>query len=82
MTTTALRQELQGYLAAIPERRLTALKPLLADLANDGADYWKPIIEPASPEEIEMIEEGVREYHEHPETFISLKDFLAERGEA
>jgi hypothetical protein len=39
-------------------------------------DYWKPVIEPASPEEIAMIEEGMKEYREHPESFISLKDYL------
>lgn len=75
MTGVALREKLHGYIDTISERRLMALSPLLADLA-EADDYWKPVIEPASPEEIEMIKEGVREYHEHPENFISLADYM------
>jgi hypothetical protein len=77
MTGTALRQELHAFIDTIPERRLTALRPLLADLATDDNDYWKPVIEPASPEEIAMIKEGVQEYRDHPENFISLADYMA-----
>jgi hypothetical protein len=46
MTATALRKEIHGYIDAIPDNKLEVLKPLLSDLADD---YWKPIIEPASP---------------------------------
>jgi hypothetical protein len=35
-------------------------------------DCWKPIIEPASPEEIAVIEEGEKDYRDNPESFIPL----------
>jgi hypothetical protein len=73
METAALRNELHSYIDTLPERSLSALKPLLTVLAED---YWKPVIEPADPEEIAMIEEGMKEYRKHPESFISLKDYL------
>jgi len=38
----------------IPDRSLPAIKPLLTYIADD---YWKPVIEPASPEEIAMCDE-------------------------
>jgi hypothetical protein len=33
-------------------------------------DYWKPVIEPASPEEASMIDERVREYERDPSSFV------------
>jgi uncharacterized protein with ATP-grasp and redox domains len=68
MTAEVLRKELQGYIAAMPERNLSMLKPLLSRLARPTYT-----IEPASPEECERIEERVREYHENPDSFVSLK---------
>jgi len=56
--TTVLRKELHAILDEIPERSLPAVKPLLTYLAND---YWEPVTEPASPEEIAMIEESLAE---------------------
>ena len=41
---------------------------LLAD------DFWKPIIEPASPEEAAMIDERMKDYEKDPSSFISLSD--------
>ncbi len=67
MTTAMLRQELHTYIDTIPENRLTALKPLLADLAND---YWQPVIEPANQEETAMIDERVSEYERNTASFI------------
>ena len=51
MTVAGLRKELHGYIDTMPEYNLTALKPLLSVLAE-------PLytIEPASEEEIEMVE--------------------------
>jgi hypothetical protein len=68
MNAAVLREELQGYIAAMPERKLEMLKPFLAEFAKPAY-----IIEPASPEECAMVEERVREYHENPSSFISLK---------
>jgi len=37
-------------------------------------DYWKPVIEPASPEEIAMADKRMKDYEKEPSSFISLKD--------
>jgi hypothetical protein len=68
MTESVLRKELQGYIAAMPERSLYALKPLLSVLAE-------PLytIEPASPEECAMVEERVKEFYENPASFVPLE---------
>ena len=68
MTATVLRKELQGYIATMSERKLFILKPLLSELAKP--EY---VIEPASPEECARVEERVKEYHENPDSFVSLK---------
>lgn len=65
MTAAVLRKELQGYIAIMPERNLSMLKPLLSGLAKPAYT-----IEPASPEECAMVEERVKEYHENPDSFI------------
>jgi len=69
MNTAVLRKELHGYIDSMPDRSLAALKPLLSVLAE-------PLytIEPASPEEIVMIEEGMAEYRRNPSSFIPLED--------
>ena len=74
---TILRQELHGFIDTIPENRLTELKSLLADLAEE---YCKPVIEPANQEEIAMIEEGMQEYEKNPESFITLSEYKKSRG--
>jgi hypothetical protein len=68
MAATVLRKELHGYIDAMPEYNLVALKPLLSVLAE-------PLytIEPASPEECAMVEERVKEYHENPSSFVPLE---------
>ena len=40
---------------------------LLAD------DFWKPIIEPASPEEAAMIDERMKDYEKDPSSFVPFK---------
>jgi hypothetical protein len=55
----------------IPERSLPAVKPLLSYIVDD---YWKPVIEPASPEEIAMADKRMKDYEKEPSSFISLKD--------
>jgi hypothetical protein len=37
-------------------------------------DYWKPVIEPASPEEIAMADKRMKDYENDPSSFIPLKD--------
>jgi len=70
MTTTVLRKELHNIIDAIPDRSLPALKPLLTHLADD---YWKPVIEPASPKEAARIDKRFREYEKDPSSFVPWK---------
>jgi hypothetical protein len=44
-------------------------EPLLAFIVED---YWKPVIESASPEEISIAEERIKDYKRDPSSFISL----------
>jgi len=67
MTTAVLRKEIHSIIETMPDRSLPALKPLLTFIADD---YWKPVIEPASPEEAAMIDERVKEYEKNPSSFV------------
>ena len=69
MTATVLRKELHDIIDVVPDQSLPAIKPLLAFLAED---YWKPVIEPASPEEIAMVDERMKDYEKDPSSFIPL----------
>ena len=69
MTTAVLRKEIHSIIEAMPDRSLPAVKPLLSFIAED---YWKPIIEPASPEEIAMADERIKDYEKDPSSFIPL----------
>jgi hypothetical protein len=71
MTAVALRKELQGYIAKMPDRNLAALKPLLSVLAEPAEPLYT--IEPASPAECKKIEKHVKEYHENPASFVPWK---------
>ena len=71
MTAAVLRKEIHSIIDAIPEQSLPAIKPLLDHLAYD---YWKPVIEPADPEEIVKIDEGMEEYRNNPDSFIPLEN--------
>ena len=61
--------ELHTMIDTLPDRSLPAIKPLLFFLAND---YWKPVIEAASPEEVEMINERMKDYETDPSSFVPL----------
>ena len=67
MTAAILRKELHSAIDAMPDRNLPAVKPLLDYIAED---YSKPVIEPASPEEIAMCDERVEEYKRDPSSFV------------
>ena len=71
MTTAVLRKELHTIIDTMPDRSLQAVKPLLSYIVED---YWKPVIEPASPEEIAMAEKRMKDYEKEPSSFISLKE--------
>ena len=68
MPATALRKELQGYLAKMPEYRLEVLKPLLSELAEPLY-----VIELATPEEAKKAEKRIKEYHRNPSSFVPYK---------
>ena len=70
MTTAVLRKEIHSIIDNMPDKSLPAIKPLLAFLAKD---YWKPIIEPASQEEIELVEERMKDYEKDPSSFVPFK---------
>jgi hypothetical protein len=69
MTATVLREELHSMIDIVPDRSLPVIKPLLTYLADD---YWQPVIEPASPEEIAMIDERMKDYETDPSSFMAL----------
>ena len=69
MTAAVSRKELHTMIDTIPEQSLQVIIPLLNFLSND---YWKPVIEPATPEEIEMIDERMKEYEKDPSCFAPL----------
>jgi hypothetical protein len=71
MTTAVLRKEIHSIIDTMPDKSLPALKPLLDFIAED---YWKPVIEPASLEEIAMAEERIKDYERDPSSFIPLSD--------
>jgi len=73
-TAVFTRQRLHRFIDELPETSLPAVEPLLSYMADD---YWTPVIEPANAEESALIEEGMKHFHEHPEDFISLDNFLA-----
>ena len=70
MTAAILRKELHTMIDTMPDQSLPAIKPLLTYIAED---YWKPITEPASPEEAAMIDKRVKEYEKDPSSFILRK---------
>ena len=70
MTEAILRKEIHGIIDAMPSRSLPALKPLLIFIAEN---YWKPVIEPATPEEIAMCNERMKDYENDPTSFVPLE---------
>ena len=70
MTEAVLRKEIHGIIDAMPGRSLPAIKPLLTFIADD---YWKPVIEPASSEEIAMCDERMKDYEKDPSSFVARK---------
>ena len=76
MTEAVLRKEIHGIIDAIPVRNLHALKPLLSVLAEPAYTIETDL----TPEEIAIIDEGIQEFRDHPENFISLKDYLSENS--
>jgi DNA polymerase IIIc chi subunit len=70
MTATVLRKELHSMIDTMPDNFVQAILPLVTCFAEE---YWKPVIEPANPEEIDMIDERMKDYEEDPSSFIPLE---------
>ena len=68
MTAIALRKELQGYIAKMPEHRLKIIKPLLSELSEPLY-----IIELATPAESKRAEKRIKENYNDPSSFVPLK---------
>jgi hypothetical protein len=71
---TILRKELHSFIEIMPERNLSALRPLMAVLA--GIDEAVVIETDLTDEEHKLIEEGVRRYYEEPSNFVTLESVL------
>jgi len=75
-TQTSLRRELQAFIDIIPSKRLVALKPLLADLAE--SDF---VIETdLTDKEKKLIAEGRAEYERNPASFVTIAEYKNCRG--
>ena len=81
MNATAIRQELKGYIDALPEASLEAVRPILRSY-TDGDDQPLVYETDLTAEEREWIAEGRREAAEHPDDFITLDDYLKKIGRA
>lgn len=65
MTSATLRKKLHGYIDIMPDRNLTALKPLLSVLAEP---FYS--IEEATPEENAKGQKIMAEYKKDPSSFV------------
>jgi DNA-binding LacI/PurR family transcriptional regulator len=75
-TQTVTREQLHGYIDAMPDYGIPIVGPLLAHFADDTI-----IIETdLTTEEKADIAEGRKERKEHPENFISLDEYVKSRG--
>jgi hypothetical protein len=81
MNATAIRRELKGYIDTLPEASLEAVRPLLRSY-SEGEAGGEPLVYETdlTVEEREWIAEGMKEYEEHPENFISWADMKKELG--
>ena len=76
MTAAASRKELHTMIDAMPEHFVQAIMPLITCMSEE---YWKPVIEPASPEECAMVEERMKEYETRPENWVSWEEVKRRR---
>ena len=82
--TTALRQELHDFIDIMPERKLSALKPLISILMEeeypigieDIPESDIAIESNLTDEERAIIARGVARYHERPEEFVTLDSVI------
>ena len=70
MTATVSRKELHTMIDTMPDHFIQAMMPLVTCIADE---YWKPVIEPASPEETAMCDERMKDYERDPTSFVPFK---------
>ncbi|MDR1277958.1 MAG: hypothetical protein LBK02_04340 [Treponema sp.] len=70
MTSAVLRKELHTMIDAMPDNFVQAIIPLVTCFADE---YWKPVIEPANPEEKDMIDRRMEDYEKDPSSFMPLE---------
>ena len=70
--TVALREEIYRIIDLIPERNLSALRPLLTVLMDEPIFIETDLTD----EEHSLIEDGVKRYRSHPEDFVPLERLL------
>jgi hypothetical protein len=71
MTETILRKKIHSMIDTMPDHFIQAMMPLITCMAEE---YWKPVLEPASPEEIATVEARLKDYEKDPSSFIPLED--------
>jgi isoleucyl-tRNA synthetase len=71
MTETVSRKELHTMIDTMPEQFIRAMVPLVTCIAEE---YWKPVIEPADPAEIAMVEEREKDYKTNPSSWTNITD--------
>ncbi|GHV06936.1 hypothetical protein AGMMS50229_12710 [Campylobacterota bacterium] len=70
LITTAMRQEIHGFVDILPDAKLPTIKSLLEMLTDD----WTPIIETnLTKAEKECIRRSKARQKTHPEDFITLE---------
>ena len=70
MSATAIRNELHTMIDTMPDHFIQAMMPLVTCITEE---YWKPVIEPASPKEIAMCDERMKDYERDPSSFVPFK---------
>ena len=77
MTTTVLRKELHTMIDTMPDQFIRAMVPLVTCITDE---YWKPVIEAASPEEAAMIDERMKDYEADPSSFTPWAEIRKRNG--
>jgi len=77
MTPAVSRKELHLMIDTMPDSFIQAMIPLVSCILQE---YWKPVLEPASPEEIAAIDERMKDYERDPSSFISLSEYKKKRS--
>ena len=70
MSATISRKELHTMIDTMPDHFIKAMMPLVTCITEE---YWKPVIEPAGPEEIALCDERMKDYEKDPSSFVPYK---------